>query len=77
MNTIIIENVDNKTTEIITALVKRLGLTVETKTEEDSAEKEASKKEIISNIKEGFKEMDLIKKGNLKTTALNDFLNEL
>ena len=38
---------------------------------------EPSKEEIIENIKEGFKEMQLIKQGKLKTTSLNDFLNEL
>ncbi len=38
---------------------------------------ECSKEEIINNIKKGFEEMQLIKKGNLKTTSLNDFLNEL
>jgi len=36
-----------------------------------------SKEEIVENIKEGFKEMQLIKQGKLKTTSLNDFLNEL
>lgn len=38
---------------------------------------EATKEEIISNLKRGFEEMQLIKKGKLKTTSLNDFLNEL
>ncbi|MDH4462137.1 MAG: hypothetical protein QE277_11975 [Flectobacillus sp.] len=38
---------------------------------------EPSKEEIVENIKEGFKEMKLIKQGKLKTTSLNDFLNEL
>jgi site-specific DNA-adenine methylase len=38
---------------------------------------EPSKDEIVSNLKKGFKEMQLIKKGKLKTTSLNDFLNEL
>jgi uncharacterized protein YlbG (UPF0298 family) len=38
---------------------------------------EPSKEEIVENIKEGFKEMQLIKQGKLKTTSLNDFLNEL
>ncbi len=36
-----------------------------------------SKEDILSNIKRGFEEMKLIKKGKLKTTSLNDFLNEL
>ena len=38
---------------------------------------EPTKKEVISNIKKGFEEMQLIKKGKLKTTSLNDFLNEI
>jgi len=39
---------------------------------------EASAKEaIVSNLKRGFEEMQLIKKGKLKTTSLDDFLNEL
>ncbi len=38
---------------------------------------EPSKEDIVENIKEGFKEMKLIKQGKLKTTSLNDFLNEL
>ena len=36
-----------------------------------------TKEEIISNLKRGFKEMQLLKKGKLKTTSLKDFLNEL
>jgi microcompartment protein CcmK/EutM len=38
---------------------------------------EPTKKEILDNIKAGLEEMKLIKKGKLKTTPLNDFLNEL
>ncbi|MES2425455.1 MAG: hypothetical protein V4560_00735 [Bacteroidota bacterium] len=37
----------------------------------------SDKKNIIKNLKKGFEEMQLIKKGELKTTPLNDFLNEL
>jgi len=40
-------------------------------------DEEPSKEEIISNLKRGFKEMQLIKKGKLKTTSIEDFLNEL
>jgi hypothetical protein len=36
-----------------------------------------SKEDIVSNLKKGFEEMQLLKKGKLKTTSLNDFLNEL
>lgn len=38
---------------------------------------EPTKEEIIKNIKKGFEEMQLIKKGKLKTSSLNDFLDEL
>ena len=40
-------------------------------------DEEPTKQEIVSNLRKGFEEMDLIKKGKLKTTSLNDFLNEL
>ncbi len=40
-------------------------------------DEEPSKEEIIENLKKGFEEMALIKKGKLKTTSLSDFLNEL
>ena len=35
------------------------------------------KEEVVANLKRGFEEMRLIKKGKLKTTSLTDFLNEL
>jgi hypothetical protein len=38
---------------------------------------EPTKEDLINNLKKGFQEMKLIKKGKLKTTSLNDFLNEL
>ena len=38
---------------------------------------EPTKEDLIKNLKKGFQEMKLIKKGKLKTTSLNDFLNEL
>lgn len=40
-------------------------------------DEEPTKEDIINNLKKGFEEMQLIKKGKLKTTSLNDFLNEL
>jgi uncharacterized protein YlbG (UPF0298 family) len=36
-----------------------------------------AKKVILSNIKNGLEEMQLFKKGKLKTTSAKDFLNEL
>lgn len=53
-------------------LVKNLGFAKQVEAVEDS-----SKEEIINNLKKGFEEMQLIKKGTLKTTPLNEFLNEL
>ena len=38
---------------------------------------EPTKAEIIKNLKAGFEEMKLLKQGKLKTTSINDFLNEL
>ena len=36
-----------------------------------------SKEEIISNLKQGFKELKLYKQGKLKTTPAKEFLDEL
>ena len=36
-----------------------------------------SKKEVLTNIKKGLEEVQLFKKGKLKTTSAKDFLNEL
>lgn len=38
---------------------------------------EPVKEDILDNIKAGLEEMQLYKKGKLKTTSANDFLNEL
>lgn len=46
------------------------------KIEEEESE-EPSKEEVIRNLKRGFEEMQLFKKGKLKTTPAKDFLNEL
>ena len=53
-------------------LAKNLPYVKKNETDEDP-----KKQEIINNIKKGFEEMDLIKKGKLKTTSLRDFLNEI
>jgi hypothetical protein len=53
-------------------LAKNLHYVKKVETDEDS-----TKEDIVNNIKKGFEEMQLIKKGELKTTSLNDFLNEL
>lgn len=38
---------------------------------------EPTKEDILNNIKNGLEEMQLFKKGKLKTTSAKDFLNEL
>jgi uncharacterized protein YlbG (UPF0298 family) len=38
---------------------------------------EESNETILENIKAGLKEVNLFKKGKLKTTSAKDFLNEL
>ena len=38
---------------------------------------EPTKEDIVKNLKAGFEEMRLFKKGKLKTTSAKDFLNEL
>jgi site-specific DNA-adenine methylase len=40
-------------------------------------DEEPTKEDIVSNLKKGFEQMQLIKKGKSKTTSLNDFLDEL
>ena len=39
--------------------------------------KEPTKKEILDNIRQGLKEVQLIEQGKMKATPLKDFLNEL
>lgn len=53
-------------------LIKNLGF-VKVKEEKEGD----SKEEVIKKLKQGFKEMKLIKEGKLKTTSAKDFLNEL
>jgi len=36
-----------------------------------------SKEEVMTNLKQGFKEMKLYKQGKMRGTPLNDLLNEL
>lgn len=53
-------------------LAKNLHYVKIIKTDED-----IYKQEILKNLRDGFEEMDLIKKGKIKTTPLKDFLNKL
>ena len=40
-------------------------------------DEETEKVDVLENIKAGLKEVELFKKGKLKTTSAKDFLNEL
>ena len=40
-------------------------------------DEEPTKQEVLDNIKAGLQELQLFKKGKLKTTSAKDFLNEL
>jgi len=53
-------------------LAKHLSYVKKIETDEDP-----SKSEILSNLKSGLKEVELYKKGKLKTTSAQEFMNEL
>ena len=67
MEAIILHPKNKTQLSILKNLAKEMGMSFETKKEES----------ILDNIKNGLEEMQLIKRGELKTTSLNDFLNEL
>lgn len=67
MEAIILHPKNKTQLSILKNLAKEMGMSFETKKEES----------ILDNIKNGLEEMQLIKRGKLKTTSLNDFLNEL
>ena len=67
MEAIILHPKNKTQLSILKNLAKEMGMSFETKEEES----------ILDNIKNGLQEMQLIKRGKLKTTSLNDFLNEL
>ncbi len=71
MRQVTIYTTDNKYNEFI-QLAKNLRYVKKVETDEGD-----SKDAIIKNLKAGFKEMELFKKGKLKTTTAEDFLNEL
>jgi hypothetical protein len=52
-------------------LAKNLHYVKKIETDEEPA------KDVLNNIKAGLEEMQLFKKGKLKTTSAKDFLNEL
>lgn len=53
-------------------LAKSLNYVKKIETDENPLENE-----VLDNIKAGLKEVNLFKKGKLKTTSAKDFLNEL
>ena len=67
MDAIILHPKNKTQLSILKNLAKEMGMSFETKKEES----------ILENIKNGLEEMQLIKKGKLKTTSAKDFLNEL
>jgi hypothetical protein len=67
MEAIILHPKNKTQLSILKNLAKERGMSFETKKEES----------ILENIKNGLEEMQLIKKGKLKTTSAKDFLNEL
>ena len=67
MEAIILHPKNKTQLSILKNLAKEMGMSFETKKEES----------ILENIKNGLGEMQLIKKGKLKTTSAKDFLNEL
>ena len=62
---------DNKVTFFL-ELVNNLGFVKKVTTDD-----EPTKQQILDNIKAGLQEVQLYKKGKLKTTSVKDFLNEL
>lgn len=63
-------NIPENKYQFFLELVKSLNFV---KVEEDGD----SKEDIIANLKQGLKEVQLHKQGKLKTTPAKDFLNEL
>lgn len=65
-------NIPDNKVPFFMELVNSLGFVKKVETDD-----EPTKQQILDNIKAGFKEMELIKQGKIKTTPLKDFLNEL
>ena len=62
-------HIEDSKVDFLKGLLKELNISIENI--------EPSKQEIISNIKQGLKEVKQFKKGKLKTTSAKDFLNAL
>lgn len=70
-NIFIIEPSTSEESNAIKAFAKALKLKFKI------AKTNESKSEILDNIQQGFKEVKLIEEGKLKSTTVEDFLNEL
>lgn len=71
MRQVTIYTTDNEYNEFV-QLAKNLRYVKKVETDEGD-----SKIAVLKNLKAGFKEMELFKKGVLKTTPAKDFLNTL
>lgn len=65
-------NIPDNKVPFFLELVNNLGFVKKVTTDD-----EPTKQQILDNIKAGLKEVQLYKKGKLKTTSVKDFLNEL
>lgn len=65
-------NIPDKKVPFFWELVNNLGFVKKVTTDD-----EPTKQQILDNIKAGLQEVQLYKKGKLKTTSVKDFLNEL
>lgn len=66
----IVLKVPDKEYSFFLKLIKSLGFVDIKKVDEGD-----SKEDIVANLNQGFREMQLIKEGKLKTTSAKDFLN--
>ena len=70
MRQVTVYNTDKEYSHFV-ELAKNLQYVKKIETDEDP------KENVLENIKAGLKEVNLFKKGKLKTTSAKDFLNEL
>jgi len=66
---------DNSKLKFFIDLIKNLDFV--SIAEENEKELTKSDKEALDNIEQGLKEVQLIEQGKMKSTSLNEFLNEL
>ena len=65
-------NIPDNKVPFFLELVNNLGFVKKVTTDD-----EPTKQQMLENIKAGLQEVQLYKKGKLKTTSVKDFLNEL